>query len=76
MPDFIVTVCRTANGFRDFLVKDADNAAEAQRRAKFKAPNFEFSEKNSEYESVGVIELEPGDKPGSNLPQLKPDETV
>lgn len=58
------------------MVKDADNAAEAQRRAKFKAPNFEFSEKNSEYESVGVIELEPGDKPGSNLPQLKPDETV
>ena len=76
MPDFIVTVCRTANGFRDFLVKDADNAEEANRRARIKAPNFEFSEKNSEYESVATIELEPGDKPGAHLPELKTDETV
>ena len=71
MPDFIVTVCRTANGFRDFLVKDADNAEEAKRRARYQAPNFEFSDKNSEYESVAIIELEPGETSGRSIPELE-----
>lgn len=72
MPDFIVTVCRTAHGFRDFLVKDAENDAEAKRRAELQAPNFEFSEKTSDYMSVGLIALDRGEKSCRNLPELEP----
>lgn len=71
MPDYIVTVCRTAHGSRDFLVKGADNEHQAQVTAETKAANFEFSEKHSDYEATGTIELEPGQKAG-NIPDLEP----
>lgn len=72
MPDYIVSVCRTAHSFRDFLVKGARNENEAMVTAENQAGNHLFTEKNSGYEVEGVIELEEGQSPGANLEVLIP----
>ena len=72
MPDFIVSVCRTAHGFRDFLVQGAKNEHEAMVTAESQAGNHSFSEKNSDYEINGVIQLEAGQTPAGHLQILTP----
>lgn len=71
MPNFIVTVRRTAHGFRDLLVEGAANDKEARRVAEENAGNFEFSEKTSEYAIEGVIALEPNAPIAGSLETIK-----
>lgn len=72
MPDYIVSVCRTAHGFRDFHVQGARNEHEAMVTAETQAGNHLFSEKTSGYEVTGVIEMEEGQAPTANLQVLIP----
>jgi hypothetical protein len=58
MPKFAVEVCRIAYGVRTIEVEAAD-VESATQIAKDKAGNYEFSEKNSEYEIQEVTLVQP-----------------
>lgn len=69
---FIVTVVRTGIGFRDFQVEGVTTERQARSVALNSAPSYSFSEKNSDYEIEGMIQLVPGTSSTRQLPVLAP----